>query len=92
MAAAHNQPIAGEDRSGPRNAPLAILRILELADLVKFADFRPPTPQSRMILGETRKTVDVIEAKLRQIAMDRERLTPRVYPIPETETEESVNV
>ena len=72
----------------PGGAPQRVHGILELADLVKFADFIPPTPQSRMALGETRKTVDVIEAKLRQIAMDRERLTPRVYTLPENETEE----
>ncbi|MFB3133710.1 MAG: hypothetical protein ACE10K_14430 [Rhodothermales bacterium] len=53
--------------------------ILELSDLVKFADVRPPGAQSRMALDETRKTVDVIEAKLRQIALDRERLAPRIH-------------
>ena len=74
----------------PGGAPQRVHGILELADLVKFADFKPPTPQSRMVLGETRKTVDVIEAKLRQIAMDRERLSPRVYTLPETETQKEV--
>ncbi len=63
----------------PGGAPKRVHGILELADLVKFADFKPPDAQSRMMLGETRKTVDVIEAKLRQIAMDRERLSPRVH-------------
>ena len=63
----------------PGGAPKRVHGILELADLVKFADFKPPDAQSRMALGETRKTVDVIEAKLRQIAMDRERLAPRVH-------------
>lgn len=63
----------------PGGAPQRVHGILELADLVKFADIRPPDTQSRMVLGETRKTVDVIEAKLRQIAMDRERMTPRVH-------------
>ena len=63
----------------PGGAPKRVHGILELADLVKFADFKPPDAQSRMVLGETRKTVDVIEAKLRQIAMDRERLAPRVH-------------
>ena len=62
----------------PGGAPQRVYGILELSDLVKFAEVRPPSAQSRMVLDETRKTVDVIEAKLRQIAMDRERMTPRV--------------
>jgi len=60
----------------PGGAPQRVHGILELADLVKFADVRPPASQSRMALDETRKTVDVIEAKLRQIAMERARLAP----------------
>ena len=63
----------------PGGAPQRVYGILELSDLVKFADVRPPGAQSRMALDETRKTVDVIEAKLRQIALDRERLAPRVH-------------
>lgn len=63
----------------PGSAPQRVYGILELSDLVKFADVKPPDAQSRTALEETRKTVDVIEAKLRQIAMDRERLAPRVY-------------
>lgn len=62
----------------PGGAPQRVHGILELADLVKFADLKPPTTQSRMALDETRKTVDVIEAKLRQMAMDRERMAPRI--------------
>ncbi len=62
----------------PGGAPQRVYGILELSDLVKFADVRPPGAQSRMALDETRKTVDVIEAKLRQIALDRERLAPRI--------------
>jgi hypothetical protein len=60
----------------PGGAPQRVHGILELADLVKFADVRPPASQSRMALDETRKTVDVIEAKLRQIALERARLAP----------------
>ncbi len=63
----------------PGGAPQRVYGILELSDLVKFAEVKPPGAQSRMALDETRKTVDVIEAKLRQIAMDRERLAPRVH-------------
>ena len=63
----------------PGGAPQRVYGILELSDLVKFAEVKPPDAQSRMALDETRKTVDVIEAKLRQIAMDRERMTPRVH-------------
>ena len=68
----------------PGGAPQRVHGILELADLVKFAEFKPPLTQSQMILGETRKTVDVIEAKLRQIARDQERLAPRVHVEPAT--------
>ena len=63
----------------PGGAPQRVYGILELSDLVKFADVRPPGAQSRMALDETRKTVDIIEAKLRQIALDRERLAPRIH-------------
>ncbi len=63
----------------PGGALQRVSGILELSDLVKFAEIKPPGAQSRMALDETRKTVDVIETKLRQIAMDRERLAPRVH-------------
>jgi len=65
----------------PGGAPQRVHGILELSDLVKFADVRPPGAQRRMALDETRKTVDIIEAKLRQIALDRERLAPRIHEI-----------
>ncbi len=71
----------------PGGAPQRVHGILELADLVKFAEFKPPSTQSEMILGETRKTVDVIEAKLRQIARDRERLSPSLPGEPEAPEE-----
>ena len=71
----------------PGGAPQRVHGILELADLVKFAEFKPPSTQSEMILGETRKTVDVIEAKLRQIARDKERLSPSLPAEPGAPTE-----
>ncbi|MFQ5568987.1 MAG: hypothetical protein ACE5G0_04890 [Rhodothermales bacterium] len=63
----------------PGGAPQRVQNILELADLVKFADIKPPPPQSRSTLDGTRTTVDLIETKLRQIAMDHERMAPRVH-------------
>ncbi len=52
----------------PGPAPGRIRQVLELADLAKFAEFRPPTEAGRDALAETRKTLDGIETKLRQIA------------------------
>ncbi len=53
----------------PGAAPGRVQNLLERADLVKFADLRPPAAQSREALEETRKTIDSIETKLRQIAV-----------------------
>ena len=65
----------------PGPAPNRIKEILTLADLVKFADYVPPTEQGYHTLDETRKAIDSIETKQRQIAPE-----PPTPPVIETET------
>jgi hypothetical protein len=65
----------------PGPAPDRIKEILTLADLVKFADYLPPADQGHHTLDETRKTIDSIETKQRQIAPE----TP-APPVIEMET------
>lgn len=44
------------------------------ADLVKFADFLPPAPEHALAVDEAIAIVEQVQAKLNQIARDRERL------------------
>lgn len=58
----------------PGGVPERIHDVLSLADLVKFADVHPPQAQSRSALEEAQDVVERIEAKLRQLALDRSRI------------------
>lgn len=64
----------------PGGVPERVHGVLSLADLVKFADVLPPQAQSRSALGEAQDVVERIEAKLRQIALDRPRIEPAPGP------------
>lgn len=48
----------------PREVPSRVYSVLALADLVKFADMKPPTSQSDQAVAETRALLDIIEQKL----------------------------
>ena len=58
----------------PGGIPQQVERVLNLADLVKFADVTPPAEEGRDALGETVTIVERIETKLTQI-MAREPVT-----------------
>jgi hypothetical protein len=58
----------------PDEVPSRIYSVLALADLVKFADLKPPPAQSDEALSETRAVLDLIEQRLVQ----RERVAADV--------------
>ena len=62
----------------PGGVPQQVGGILRLADLVKFADLKPPPPQGRSALGEAFTALERIDAKLGQIALDQNRKMPDV--------------
>lgn len=64
----------------PGGVPERVHGVLSLADLVKFADVMPPQAQSRSALVEAQDVVERIEAKLRQLALDRSRIEPAPAP------------
>lgn len=70
----------------PGGAPQHVKSILELSDLVKFADMHPPVEQSQSALVETRQTVEGIETKLRQIVAQP---PPEEVPPAEPELEDT---
>ena len=61
----------------PGDTPSRLHRVLSQADLVKFADVRPPTEKNREMLSDTRATLEAVEQHLlekeREEARRRER-------------------
>lgn len=51
----------------PGAAPGRLRTLLGLADLVKFADYAPPTAEARAALDEARQTINSIETKIHQV-------------------------
>ena len=68
----------------PGPAPARLREILQLADLAKFAKLTPPPAEGLAALDETRKTIDSVETKMRQVDADRAPLAPppRATPLP----------
>ncbi len=57
----------------PGGTPDAAQQVLGLSDLVKFAEHVPPEPDSRKALERTKRLVDRLEAKQRQLELDAAR-------------------